>query len=97
MTKVLLHNTVVHDMINIEETRNVIALRVDHHTNHLIDVPLVTDINHAPVLEITISQDTHLLLDNLQDKENLDFLDLAHIQILTLKYICITQPKWQTL
>ena len=56
---------------------------------------------------------THLPLDHLQDLEILDFLDLAHILIkvlkskqnnhnlktiqLILKYICITQPKWQTL
>ena len=98
MTKVLLlNNTLVHDMINIEETRNLIALLIDHHTNHLIDVPLVTDVNHAPILEITFSQDTDLRLDNIRDQETLDFLDLARIQILTLKYICITQPKWQTL
>ena len=75
---------------------------------------LVTSIDHARFQEITtIIQDTHLLLDHLQDQEIVDFPDLAHTQRqetnliqynhklkmiqLVLKYICITQPKWQTL
>ena len=61
----------------------------------------------------TIFQAIHLHIDHLLDKEIVDFLDLVHIQIqatnllqynhntkliqLTLKYICITPLKWQTL
>ena len=114
MTKALLiHNTLVHGMKIIKETRDVIALLIDPPTNHLIVVTLGTDIDHTHILEITISHDTHLPLHHLRDQEILGFLDLAHTQIqginlvqfkhkskmiqLTLKYICITQPKWQTL
>ena len=42
LTKVLLYNTLVNDMIIMKENRDVIALRVDHHTNHLTDVTLVS-------------------------------------------------------
>ena len=61
----------------------------------------------------TILQDLHLHIDHLHDQEILDFRDSVHIQIqetnliqyknntkmiqLNLKYICITQLKWQTL
>ena len=61
----------------------------------------------------TILQAIHLHIDHLLDQEILDFLDLVHIQKqetnliqynhntkmiqLTLKYICITPLKWQTL
>ena len=101
-------------MTIINETRNLIALLIDPPTNHLIDVILVTDIDHAHTQETTISlRDTHLLLDHLQDLEILGYLDLAHTRVqdinskqhnhklktvqIILKYICITQPKWQTL
>ena len=114
MTKVLLlHNTPVHTMTIIKETRGLITLFIDPQTNHLIDVILVTDIDHAYILEITILHNIDLLLDYLRDQEILGFLDLAHTKIqetnliqsnhkpkmiqLTLKYMCITQPKWQTL
>ena len=115
MTKVLLfHTTLDHDMTTTKKIGNLIALLMDPHTYHLIDVPLVTDIDHAHIQEITlILQDMHLLLDHLLDPEILDFLDLAHIPIqetnfvqfnhkpkmtqLSLKYICITPLKWQSL
>ena len=61
----------------------------------------------------TLLRYTHLPLDNLQDLEILDFSNLAHTQLrginliqynhklkmiqTILKYICITQAKWQTL
>ena len=115
MTKIpLLHTTLSYGMTTIKETRDVIALLIDHHTDHLIDVTLVTDIDHAHNQGIiTILQDIHLLLDRLRGLEVLHFLDLAQtsrqetnlIQFnpkpkmtqITLKYICITQLKWQTL
>ena len=103
-----------HDMKTTRETRDVTPLLIDPHTDHLTDVTLVTDIDHAHIQEITtILHAIHLLFDHLRDPEILDFLELAHtpikeinlIQInhklkmtkLTLKYICITQLKWQTL
>ena len=70
------------------------------------------DHNHTQETTINL-RGTHLPLDHLQDLEILNFLDLAHIRIqelnsreynhklktiqINLKYICITQPKWQTL
>ena len=58
-TKVLLlHTTLDHDMTTTKETRDLYTLLIDPHTNHLIDVTLVTVINHAQIQEITtISQD----------------------------------------
>ena len=68
MPKVLLlHNTLVHEMIITKENRDLIALLIDQQTNHLIDVTLFTDIDHAHILEITFLQDTYLLLEHLQD------------------------------
>ena len=65
MTKaLLLHNTLVHGMTVIKETRELIAAS----TNHLTDMTFVTDIGHAHVLEITTSHDTHLPLDHLRAK-----------------------------
>ena len=52
MTKELLHNTLVHDMTFIKETRDLIALLIDPHTLHLIEATPVTDIDHAHTLEI---------------------------------------------
>ena len=68
MTKVLLlHATLDHDMTNIKETRDLIALLIDPHTNHLIDLTHVKDIDHAHVHDIiTILQNLHLLLDHLR-------------------------------
>ena len=78
MTKLrILHNTLDPDMTIINETRDLI----DPPTNHIVDVILVTDIDHAHTQETTIIlRDTHLSLDHLQDLEILDFLDLAHIR-----------------
>ena len=112
MTKALLsHNTLVHGMTIIQEIRDLIALIIDPPTNDPTDVTLVTDIEQAHILNLTILHDTHLPLDHLRCQENLGFLDLAHIQMqdinlvqsnynskliqLPLKYIYITQPKWQ--
>ena len=52
-------------MTIIKEIRDLIALLIDTPTNHLTDVTLVTDIEHALFLEITILHDTHLPLDHL--------------------------------
>ena len=60
MTKVpLLHNTVDQDMIIINAIRDLTAF----HTDLLIDLPkdttLALDINHAPIQETIILQDTN--------------------------------------
>ena len=83
MTKVvLLHNTLDHDMTIEHESRDLIALRINPHTGHLLDVTLVTDIDQVHIQEtITILQDTHFPLDHLHDQEILDFLDIAHTQM----------------
>ena len=50
MTRILLlHNTLNTNLTIINETRDIIALFIDPHTNHLIDVILVTDIDHAKI------------------------------------------------
>ena len=110
MTKVLLiHTTLDHDMTTTKETRDLIALLIDPHTDDLINVTPVTDTDHAHIQEITT--DLHFFSDHLSDIEILGFLDLAHIPIqkkqlntiqpklaqITLNYKCITHLKWQTL
>ena len=114
MTKALiLYSSLVHDMTIKKETRDLIALPIVSHTNLLIDVTSVTDIDHIHFLQIIILHDKHPPLDHLRDQEILGFPDLAHTQVhelnliqsnhklkmiqITLKYICITQLKWQTL
>ena len=78
----LLHNTLDHDMTNIKEIRDPIALLTDLLTDPFINVTPVTDIDHARIQEITtILQDTQLLIDHLHDKEILDLLDPIHFQI----------------
>ena len=80
--KLLLHNTLDHDMTTIKEIRDSIALLRGLLTDPLIDMTLVTNIDHAHIQEITtILQDTHLHIDHLHDQEILDFLDPVHIQI----------------
>ena len=83
MTRILLpNNTLDHDRPTIKEIRDPIALLTDLLTGPLVDVTLVTDIDHARIQEITtILQDTHLLLDHLHDQEILNLLDAVHIQI----------------
>ena len=51
-------------MTFINKARDFIALSIDPHTDHLIDMTRVTDIFHAHNQEIiTILQDKHLFLD----------------------------------
>ena len=68
-TKVLLlHKSLDHDMITIKKIRDPIAHLTDLLKDPLIDMTLVTDIDHARIQEITIIlQDTHLLLDHLHN------------------------------
>ena len=68
-------------MTIIKETRDLIGLFIDPHTNHLTDVTPVTDIDHAHTLEIIILHATYPLLDHLLDQEILGFLDLTHTHI----------------
>ena len=83
MTRLLLpHNTHNHDMTVIKEIHDPIAARVtDPHFDPLIDVTLVTDIEHVRIQEIrTILQNIHLPLDHFHDQETLDLLDHSHFQ-----------------
>ena len=62
----LLHTTLDQDMTTIKETRDLIALFIDPHTDHFIEATFVTDIDHAHIQEIiTILQHIHLLLHHL--------------------------------
>ena len=72
MTKVLLlHKTLDHEMTNINEIHDHIALLTDFLTDPLTDMTLVTDVDHAHIQEITtILQDTHLQIDNLHDRDS---------------------------
>ena len=66
-------------MTIIKEIRGPIALLTDLLTDPLVDMTLVTVIDHARIQEIaTILQATHLRLDHLHDRE---ILTLVHIQI----------------
>ena len=71
MTRVLLlHNTLDHDMTIIKEIRDPIGLLTDLLTDALIDMTLVTYIEHARIQGITTDlQDTNLLLDHLHVQE----------------------------
>ena len=68
-------------MTIIKEILDLIALLIDPPTNHLTDMTLVTDIDHAHILETTTSHVTHLPLHQLRDHEILGFLHLAHTQL----------------
>ena len=88
MTKVLLlHTTLDHDMIHTNVIPGLTVLLIDLHTDPHIDKFLVLDIDHAPIPEITNSQNIQIHTDHLQDQETLDFLDLAHTPIPETKLI----------
>ena len=88
MTKVLiLHTTLDHDMIHTNVIPGPTVLPTDLQTDPLIDTTLVLDTDHVPVPETTNSQNIQILTDHLQDKETLDFLDLAHTPIPETKLI----------
>ena len=82
MTKgLLLRTTLDHDMILTNVIPGFPVLHTDPHTDLLIDTTLVLDTNHAPIPEISNSQNIQIHTDHLQDQETLDFLNLAHTQI----------------
>ena len=88
MTKVLLlHSTLDHDMIRTTVTPGLTALHTDPHTDLRIDTTLALDIDHAPIPEITNSQNIQIHTDHLQYQEFLDFLDLVHTPIPETKLI----------
>ena len=88
MTKaLLLHSTLDYDMIRINVTPDLIALHTDPHTDLRIDTTLALDIDHAPIPEITSSQNIQIHTDHLQDQETLDSLDLVHTPIPETKLI----------
>ena len=88
MTKVLLlHNTLDHDMILTDAIHGLTALHTDLHIDLLIDTTLAFDIDHAPIQETIILQNTQIDTDHLLDQEILDFLDPVHTPILETKLI----------
>ena len=88
MTKVLLlHSTLDHDMILTNVALGLTALHTDPPTDLLIDTTLALDTDHAHILETINLQNIQIPTDYLQDKENLDFLDLVHTPILETKLI----------
>ena len=88
MTKVLLlHTTLDHDMIRTTVIPGPTVLHTDPHTDPHIDTTLVLDADHAPIPEITNSQNIQIHTDHLQDQETLEFLDLAHTPIPETKLI----------
>ena len=50
----LLHTTLDHGMTTTKETRDLIVLLIDLHPDHLINVTLITDLDHTQIPEITI-------------------------------------------
>ena len=88
MTKVLLlHTTLDHDMIHTNVIPGPTVLPTDLHTDPHIDTTLVLDTDHAPIPETTNSQNIQFHTDHLQDRETLDFLDLARTPIPETKLI----------
>ena len=88
MTKVLLlHKTLDQDMILTNVIPGLTALHTDPRTGLLIDTTLALDTDHAPIPETTNSQNIQIPTDHLEDRENLDFLDLVHTLILETKLI----------
>ena len=88
MTKVLLlHTTLVQDMIHIIVILGLTVLLADLLIDPHIDETLVLDTDHAPIQEITNSPSTQIHIDHLHDQEILNFLDLAHTQIPEIKSI----------
>ena len=91
MTKVLLlHNTLDHDMILINAIHGLIALHPDLRIDLLIDTTLALDIDHAPIKETIILQNTQIHTDHPLDQEILDFLDPVHTPILETNQIDTT-------
>ena len=88
MTKeLLLHNTLDHDMILTDAIHGLTTLDTDLHIDLLIDTTLALDIDHAPIQETIILQNTQIHTDHLLDQELLDFLDPVHTKILETKLI----------
>ena len=91
LTKVLLlHNTLDHDMILINAIHGLIALHPDLRIDLLIDTTLALDIDHAPIKETIILQNTQIHTDHPLDQEILDFLDPVHTPILETNQIDTT-------
>ena len=57
------------------------------YTDPYIDTTLVLDTDHASIPETTNSQNIQIHTDHLQDRETLDFRDLAHTPIPETKLI----------
>ena len=87
MTKVLLHNTLDHDMIPTNVIPGLTALHTDPRTDLLIDTTLALGIDHAPISETINLQDIQIHTDHFPDQEILDFLDPVHTPILEIKPI----------
>ena len=83
----LLQTTLDHDMTHTNVIPRPTVLHTDLHTDPHIDTTLVLDTDHAPMPETTNSQNIQIHIDHLQDRETLDFLDLARIPIPETKLI----------
>ena len=82
MTRVLLLHKTLDDELTIMKEIIPIVLLTDLRTDPLIDMTLVTGIDHARIQwTTTILQDTHLVLDHHHDHKILDIQDYNHIQI----------------
>ena len=89
MTKLpFLHNIHVQELTTIRETQDLIFLLIDLPIDHLTDVTLVLDTDHARIPETkTIVHNIHLPFDHPQDREILNVIDLAQIQTQEMKLI----------
>ena len=78
----LLHNTLDHDMITTKEIPDPTVFLIYLLTDLPIDIPLVIDLDHVLIQEITtILHGIHLPIDHLLNHEILDILDHVHTQI----------------
>ena len=87
MIKVLLHNTLDHDMTLINAIHALAVHRTDLLIDHLIDTILSLDTDHVPIPETIILQNIQIHTDNLPDQQTLDFLDPVHTPTLEIKSI----------
>ena len=74
-------------MILTDAIHGLTALHTDLHIDLLIDTPLALDIDHAPIQETIILQNTQIHTNHLLDQEILDFLDPVNTPILETKVI----------
>ena len=88
MIKVLLlHITLDHDMILTNAIHALTVHHTDLHTDLLIDITPVLDIDHVPIQETINLRSVQIHTDHLPDQEILYFLDPVHTPTLEIKSI----------